>query len=167
MPIYYVKDYFSNIKEEEFYDVGFYGECDIERRIVFINAIKENYKVNLIYNCYKENLIHELKKCKIIINIHYYENAILETTRIYESLSLNKLLISESSVDIENHKNLNDIVDFIPIGDVEAMLNKISYWIDNQKERETKIANNVLKLSSDENLFSKNYQKFNSQSKYF
>ncbi len=97
--------------------------------------------------------MEELKKGKIVVNIHYYENALLETTRIYECLSLNCLIVSEKSTDFEEHLSLQNIVDFVDIGDVHGMVNRISFWLDNDSLRQEKIEENFLKLKSLPNLF--------------
>ena len=67
-----------------------------------------------------------MKKAKVIVNVHYYENALLETTRIYECLSLNKVVVSEVGSDQSEHESLQSVVDFVEIGDVDAMVAKVS-----------------------------------------
>ena len=52
---------------------------------------------------------------KIVLNIHFYENAILETCRINEVLSCDKIVISEkpNMIDIENYKIYQEKIIFI------------------------------------------------------
>ena len=88
MPIDYLKDYdMKNDTLEKNYDVLFYGDIKNERRKSFINIIREHYSVKVIADLFGEDLLKEIKKAKVLINIHYYEDALLETTRIYECLS--------------------------------------------------------------------------------
>ena len=161
MPIFYNEKYFSpKQKIEEEYDIVFYGDENIERRLKFLNAINEKFKVKIINRCYGEDLYIELSKAKIIINIHYYEGAFLETTRIYECLSLNKLVISETASDIEYHQNLNNIVEFTELGNEEEMLAKITYWLADDERRKEKIKQNIQQLYEQQDLFSFHFNRF-------
>lgn len=57
-------------------------------------------------------MLYWKKQKNRVLNIHYYENALLQTTRIYECLSLNKLVVSEQGSDQDEHTELDGIVDF-------------------------------------------------------
>ena len=46
-----------------------------------------------------DDLYKVIMKSKIILNIHYYKNAVLETARINDVLRFNKVIISEKSCD--------------------------------------------------------------------
>jgi hypothetical protein len=104
------------------YDIVFYGDAKISRRKIFLSELERHFKVNVITNIYGAELWGELQKAIMVVNIHYYENALLETTRISESLSLGLTVISEESSDQYEHKNLSDRVIFTPINDVAAMI---------------------------------------------
>jgi hypothetical protein len=161
MPIFYNGEYFiPKQKIEEEYDIVFYGDENIERRLKFLNAINTKFKVKIINKCYGEDLYRELSKAKIIINIHYYEGAFLETTRIYECLSLNKLIISETATDIEYHQNLNNIVEFTALDNEEEMLAKITYWLADDERRNEKIKQNIKLLYKQQDLFSFHFNRF-------
>ena len=152
MPISYCANYFtgqSDALDEKEYDVLFYGDINNERRRKFINSIQREFKVKSINNVFGEMLYHELRKAKVIINIHYYEGALLETTRIFECISNNCLVVSEKSSDFAEHSLLDGIVDFVEIGDVNTMLDRIRYWVNNDLEREIHIHNNRLSLKTE------------------
>ena len=121
------------------YDVAFYGDPNCERRKLFLEKLREKFSVKVISEVFGDELHDLLKKAKIIVNIHYYENALLETTRIYECLSLNKLVVSEQGSDQDEHMELDSIVDFVKIGDVDAMIERIGYWLNNPKHFETRL----------------------------
>ena len=76
----------------------------------------------MVSEVFGEALYQALSKARIVVNIHYYENALLETTRVFECLSLGLHVVSEKSSDQEQHKNLTNIVDFVPVGDIDAMV---------------------------------------------
>lgn len=163
MPIGYLGSYPANrpssqpVKE---YDVLFYGDATCDRRKAFIARIEQKYQVKVIGNLFGEALYDELRKAKVLINIHYYEGALLETTRIYESLSLDCLIVSESSVDIDEHGNLQDIVDFVDIGDADAMLERLDYWLADDRRLEEKVEDNRQRLVTQPDWFEFYFQRF-------
>ena len=63
------------------------------------------HKIKIINGLYGINLYKEIINSKIVLNIHFYKNAILETCRINEILSCNRIVISElpHKIDIENY----------------------------------------------------------------
>jgi len=158
LPIYYFPGYSAYlnlaapVKEE--YDVLFYGDPKHPRRQHFLDLISQYYSVKVVREVFWLELYQELLKARIIVNIHYYEGALLETTRLYECLSLNKLIISEKSIDQEYHTELDDIVEFVEIDDVAGMVDKIGYWLKNEQLRHDKVAANMEKLTKLQNQFS-------------
>ncbi|GAA3897004.1 hypothetical protein GCM10022228_04740 [Halomonas cibimaris] len=104
------------------YDVAFYGDANTPRRQAFLNALEKHYCVLRISEIFGDELYIQLAKARLIVNVHYYEDALLETTRLYECLSLGHAVVSEKSVDMEEHATLLPYVTFTPIGDIEAMV---------------------------------------------
>lgn len=111
------------------YDVAFYGDINCPRRQLFLAKLEEKFKVYVIVERFGDDLYQALHKAKLIVNIHYYENALLETTRLYECLHLNKLVISEKAIDQNEHLPLEGLVDFVEIGDIAGMMARIDYWL--------------------------------------
>lgn len=124
----------NNINQEFEYDVAFYGDPNCERRQMFLNKLREKFSVKVISEVFGDDLYALLKKARVIVNIHYYENALLETTRLYECLSLNKIIVSEAASDQTQHPELENLVDFVETGDVDSMIDKISYWLKTPTE---------------------------------
>lgn len=108
------------------YDVVFYGDANAPRRKMFLDEIGKRFKLLVVSEVFGDALYHELSRAKVVVNIHYYENALLETTRVYECLSLGLNVVSESSSDQDEHKVLDGLVTFTPINDVEAMCQAIA-----------------------------------------
>ncbi len=131
---------------EKEYDVLFYGSPYIERREKMLNRLKEKYNVKIICDKFGPDLYAEMQKAKVVINIHYYANALLETTRIYETLSVgSSIVVSERSSDPEEEKRLEGIIDFVDVDDIEALCDRVGYWLSHDDEREAKVkANNEL-----------------------
>ena len=111
------------------YDVVFYGDVNNPRRQEFIKQLKRQFSVLIIAEVFGKALYQKLQQGRVVVNIHYYENALLETTRIYECLSLNLTVISETSSDIHQHQNLMPHVTFTPINDIQAMCDAIQHKI--------------------------------------
>ena len=146
-------DLASESSHDHEYDVLFYGDTNNDRRKVYLEALEKRFKVKIINNAFGEDVWHAIRKAKVVINIHYYESALLETTRLYECLSNHALVISEKSSDFEQHTDLADLVDFVEIGDVEHMLTRIQYWKDHTEaylEQKNRIKQYVQK---DQNIF--------------
>lgn len=112
------------------YDVVFYGDINNDRRRLFLDTIKKRFKTLVVSEVFGDDLYHQLKKAKVLVNIHYYEGALLETTRIYEALSLGLNIVSESSSDISDHVCLNDWVTFVEVGNIDAMMAEIQQQIE-------------------------------------
>lgn len=124
----------------EQYDVAFYGDPTSPRRQEIIHALSGRFSVRIISEVYGKALYEELAKAKVIVNVHYYENAMLETTRIYETLSLgHSVIVSERSSDSYEEKRLDGIVDFVGVGDVDGLCERISYWLENDSMRKSHV----------------------------
>lgn len=87
-------------------DILFYGTIN-ERRNKILNYLKTKYNIVVVSNIFGEKLVELIKKSKIILNISYYNNSLLETSRINECIQHNAHIISESpKVNSDEYKNL-------------------------------------------------------------
>lgn len=123
-------------------DVLFYGDPNCERRKAYLQELKKHFNVTVASEVFGDKLTRMVKNAKVVVNIHYYENALLETTRLYETISLGTPVVSESSSDIVEHEVLQDVIDFCPIGDIPAMVEKIQNLLSDKEyynERKEKI----------------------------
>lgn len=113
------------------FDVAFYGNVTgSSRREMFLSQICENFRTKLIHGKHGDELYEDLRSARLIVNIHYYENAPLETTRIMECLSLGLPVVSESSRDIACYPGVQSAVIFSKEGDVEDMVAKVKETLD-------------------------------------
>lgn len=113
------------IKDETPIDVLFYGDPNCERRQNYLSQLSQRFNVHIASEVFGQDLTRLVQRAKLIVNIHYYEDALLETTRLYETLSLGTPIVSETSSDIHHHDNLVNVIDFAPVGDIDAMADKI------------------------------------------
>lgn len=146
IPYHYLN---NNIKSNIYTNINnnilFYGSLNDKRKLM-LNYLQKKlypkYKIHIVNNLFEEELFREILKTKIVINIHFYENAILETNRLNECLSCKKLVISEKPniIDIENYLSYNDKVIFVD--NPTEMYEKIVYYLENEEEYE-KFINNI------------------------
>lgn len=160
-------DYYSGYRTahsgvEKQYDVLFYGDANsCERRRIVLEKLEKCYNLKICSEVFGEELYKEIEKAKVVVNIHYYEGALLETTRIYETLSLNTcVIVSERSNDPVEENRLEDVVDFVDINDFERMIERVGYWVSHDEEREKKINENTQLLEKRPNAFSFYFKRF-------
>ena len=94
---------------EKKYDILFIG-CINERRLKILKAMSNKYNVYIPnIPIYGLDLMNLMNQCKILVNIHFYENAILEIPRINEALNTDIRIISEK--DIVQGPDITDLYD--------------------------------------------------------
>lgn len=111
-------------------DVLFYGSIAAERRGRYLNALSEKFNIRVESNLFGDDLQNLLKRTKVVANIHYYEGALLETTRLSEALSFGARVVSEESVDQVDRADFADLVDFVPVGDIQSYLAQVQKALD-------------------------------------
>lgn len=105
------------------YDVLFYGDSlSSPRRVSMLNAVRQKFSVHVVNDLFGSNMMQTIKSARLVLNIHYYENALLEMPRIQECLSLGVPVVSESSADQADYPELGDAVIFFETGSIEAMV---------------------------------------------
>lgn len=106
-------------------DVLFYGAQGSARRDRYLAALSKRVNVRVENNLFGAQMTDLLSRAKVVVNIHYYENALLETTRLAEAISHGAFVVSEQSVDQADQTDFDDLVDFVPSGDVDAFVRQI------------------------------------------
>lgn len=167
LPIASYADYDVQLKQkghqlegvEKPIDILFYGDTNCERRRHYLEQLGQRFNVHIASGVFGDDLTRLVKSAKLVINLHYYENALLETTRIYEVLSLGTPIVSEESVDIAEHTHLIDIVDFSPIGDIEAMAEKIERLL-NESEYYANRKKVIAAFTHSDNMFDAYFKRY-------
>lgn len=160
LPIDYLSDCVRPQSETE-YDVVFYGDINNPRRRMMLDELSSTFHVKVLSEVFGETLYEELSKAKVVVNLHYYENAMLETTRLYEVLSLGtSIVVSERSSDSTEEERLEGIVDFVDVGDVEQLKAHIAHWLDDEDERRTQVEKNNRLLSDRVSAFDYYFYRF-------
>jgi hypothetical protein len=115
----------ADSESEHACDVLFYGDLKNKRRQAFLKVLGEHFDVRAERGLYGQDLWRAMAHAKVVVNIHYYENALLESTRICECLSLGARVVSEAATDQGQHADWEDLVVFTPINDAQAMVQAI------------------------------------------
>jgi len=119
------------------YDVFFYGNKNIRREKI-LSELSNTFNIKICFGCYNIEKFNLISKSKIILNIHYYKNAGLETCRINEILNYNKIVISEKSLTDVNNINLyTEIIEFIDeidenLSNIHLIINIIKFYLDKE-----------------------------------
>lgn len=80
-------------------DLVFMGQLNSRRTVIINQLVESGLKVKVLENIWGNERTQELFNAKLIINIHFYPKAILETVRIAYLLSQNLVVLSETSDD--------------------------------------------------------------------
>ncbi len=117
VPLLYMKHltYKERLVTKKDIDILFMGAMN-KRREDLLNKLRENglnVYVADTYNLWDEERNKVVKRSKILLNIHYYESAILETARLSYALSLGEcFVISEPSTDKLLDREYSKFVNF-------------------------------------------------------
>jgi hypothetical protein len=156
VPILYNSDiielYNKNINKK--YDIIFIGKIN-ERRNNIIHLLLNKYNILLLKaKLYDIKLSEKFRECKILLNLHSFEDAILERVRLNEGIESGIRIISEKPniLDMEICKDYEYIVDFIEIikkNDITELCNKIDSILLNNNIINNEIMNDkILNLNN-------------------
>lgn len=126
VPIIYTLDPKPVVRTDYEFDVVFYGDVNNERRKFILARLGEKFKLKIVSGVYGDELYEQLKRARCVVNIHYYDDALLETTRVYECLSMNLCVVSERARDQVEHGELDGVVDFVDVGDVQGIVDAVA-----------------------------------------
>ncbi len=119
------------------YDILFFGGINERRKKILDHLFKEKFVVAYTSDTFFESLYTHVKKAKIVLNLHYYDNAILETARLNEILPFNTLIVSESlnRSDVINDFYKDDVffIDNINenLSNIHILVNQLRNCLDN------------------------------------
>ncbi|GAA5622928.1 hypothetical protein Brsp04_02820 [Brucella sp. NBRC 12952] len=114
------------------YDFLFYGDSlSSPRRRKFLERLQEKYSIRICNDLFGDELYTVIKESKIVINIHYYEGALLEMPRICECISLGVPVLSEGTSDQDEYPELQGAVKFFDEGSIEDMMACASEMLEN------------------------------------
>jgi hypothetical protein len=143
-------DNWDNLK----YDIFFYGNKNLRREKI-LNELSKYFKIKIGWGVYGQKKIDYILRSKIILNLHYYEKAGLETCRFNEILNYNKVIISENSLsDISNMNLYSDLI--VMVDNIDENLSNIDKLIEHIKH--FLINDNYLKKINKNKIFIKKFE---------
>lgn len=105
------------------YDVLFYGDsASSPRRRKLLDIVRKRFKLRECSEVFGGEMAKEIRAARVVLNIHYYENALLETPRIQECLSLGVPVVSEAAQDQGEYQEIDGAVTFFGQNDVAGMI---------------------------------------------
>lgn len=126
LPVGASPSFFQNINPTKSIDILFYGDAKSSpRRVFLLSELSRCFNVYIASEVYGDEMHRLIASSKLVINIHYYEDALLEMPRIQECLSLGVQVVSESSRDQADYPHILEAVRFFEAGNVNDMLNVV------------------------------------------
>lgn len=118
-------------------DILFYGELNL-RRLSILKLLQKKFNIVIRNDIFGKERDNYIKRSKIIINLHYYHDACLETCRINEVLKYNKIVISEEPKDADKfnrnlYKNTVQFIELIKndMSNIDKVIEKINFCLKN------------------------------------
>jgi hypothetical protein len=109
------------------YDIIFYGDSNSSpRRRLMLEALSQKFKVLVVNNEFGESVYKRITNARVVINLHYYEQALLEAPRIQECLSLGMTVVSETAQNQKEYPQFNGVVSYFTEGSIDEMLYAVS-----------------------------------------
>ena len=157
LPIYYTP-YLDTMKyhmDERPIDILFYGSIN-SRREKILKELEKKYKVGIyVNNLWDKDRDDMIKKSKIVVNIHYYDNAILELHRISYLLSNKCLVISEIGRDSNDLDRIAILVHY------SNLIKECDKWLSKTDEERKQMAIYSYQQFKSQYLFSNYVNKLN------
>jgi hypothetical protein len=152
----------NNVTYDKDIDILFYGNVNNYRKIILDNLLKK-YNIKILEKSFGIELKEYIMRSKIILNIHYYKEALLEICRIHEAIPYKCKIISEISPnDLNLCEKYNDFCIFIDF----TNNNEVVKIIDNELQN---YHNNDFDYIIKKNflLYNENFEKFTKKIKYY
>ncbi len=132
LPIGGIENYAKKINSDKKYDILFFGEhARSPRRTRILAEVERNYNLKTVHGVYGDEMNELIESSRLVLNIHYYPDSLLETTRIQHCLSLGTPVLSEGSKDQDQYSELKEAVTFFNQGDVNDLQTKLNKVLKN------------------------------------
>ena len=104
-------------------DYLFYGSLNEKRSSVIQDLIRKKINVKVITNSHDGELADVLSRTKTVINLHYYNEALLEMPRVCESLAYGCRVVSEKSI---NETILDEYIDIVNENSAQSIIDALN-----------------------------------------
>ena len=118
-------------------DVLFYGDdLGSPRRQRLLSALREKFDVRVENDMFGPPMERVIRSARVVVNLHHYEDALLETPRIWQCLSLGTPVVSETTKDQDDYPALAGVVRFFERGSVDSMLHAVEDALENPPSKQ-------------------------------
>ena len=122
---------------EKTYEVLFYGDnLSSPRRQWLLSELKTRFHVLIINDVFGSSLERMIQSARIVVNLHHYEDGLLEVPRIWQCLSLGIPVVSETSKDQEEYPELKSVVTFFEQGSIDSMMSSVIDTLKNPPSKQ-------------------------------
>ena len=119
-------------------DVLFYGDdLGSPRRLHMLSVLKTKFEIQVKNETFGPAMEQAIRSARVVVNLHFYEDALLETPRIWECLSLGTSVVSESAKDQGDYPELEGVVRFFEQGSVSSMVLAVENALKNPVSEHT------------------------------
>ncbi|MER9845660.1 class I SAM-dependent methyltransferase [Mesorhizobium australicum] len=130
--------------QEKEYDFVFYGDYySSQRRKSMLEEFSRHFKVKLCNDTFGEDMHAIIRKAHGVLNIHYYEGALLEMPRIQECLSQGVPVLSEEARDQDDYPEIKGAVRFFKQDSIEDMISAGRDFLARSEEISRKVTHSV------------------------
>lgn len=151
MPLLYMSSltHSNRLSTKKDIDILFMGAMNDKRR-AFIDKLRNN-NINVhvaAYNLWGRKRDNIVARSKILLNTHFYENAILETARLSYILSMGEcIIVTEKSSDSFLDNSYANYVDFCDINSVVSICKKYISMEEETLKKRIDVIFNLYKLN--------------------
>lgn len=111
---------------EKKYDILFYGDYKSSpRRRKFLAEVGKTHSLKLVDDVFGTDIHDIIRQSRLVLNLHYYDDALLEMARIQEVLSMGTPVLSETASDHREYEWLGDAVQFFQEGNSRDLKRKL------------------------------------------
>lgn len=121
--------------EDSHADLLFYGDPNSARRKQILQFLENRFRLKIVNNIFGPELWAELCGAKAVVNLHYYEDSVLETTRLSECMSFGVPVISEDVLNKDLCREFAGGVAFVEAGNAEALAGEIVRVLQDESSR--------------------------------
>jgi len=114
------------------FDVLFYGGIN-ERRFTALSKLDREFRLKVATNAFGPGLYELISRSRVVVNLHFGDESPLESTRIFEALSLGARIVSEDSTDSATYRGLDTRVSFVRSGDTDGAIQAIRRALQDQR----------------------------------
>lgn len=122
---------FTDLRLERDIEVSFIGNLYTDKRVIWLKEVRKYIDVSHFQDVDYDKYVKILNRSRITINEHY--NIFGANMRFYEAIACKSLMITDEVMGIP--EDFKEGEHYITYQDVPDLVNKVKYYLKNEKER--------------------------------